>query len=296
MERHKGDTRLEIICPLYNAAAYLLSLHTNLLSQKNVTIGKISYVLTQSTDDTEKILQAHNIPFTMIKPDEFSHSLTREKVALKSECDIVVFITQDIQIANDQWLFNLVSPIINNEAAACYSRQISKHRNIEKYTREKNYPLNSFIVSKDDLPRLGLKTFFFSDAAAAIKTSVFQELNGYDGKDLPINEDMYMAYKIIMAGYKIKYCADSVVYHSHKLTLRQLYHRYYLTGIFMAQNPYLDQYGTVKAGGGLAGYVLRRALCQFNLPVLLRFIPDMLTRYFGMKKGKKHQQRQQGVR
>ena len=279
--------KVEIICPLYKAANYVLDLHNSLLSQKNVQISKISYVLTESTDDTEKILKEHDIAYTLIKEKEFSHSLTRESIALSSDSDIVVFVTQDIKPANENWLSNLISPIVNGEVVACYSRQISKYKNIEKYTREKNYPQNSFVVGKDDIAQLGLKTFFFSDAASAIKTSVFKELNGYDGKDLPTNEDMYIAHKIIMAGYKIKYCADSVVYHSHKFSLKQLYARYYKFGQFMAQNSYFEQYKTTKTGVNLAGYVFKRAICQFNIPVLIRFVPDMLVRYWGLKKGRK---------
>ena len=37
---------------------------------------------------------------------------------------------------------------------------------------------------------------------------------------------MYIAHKIINAGYKIKYCSKSIVYHSHNLTLKQTYNRY----------------------------------------------------------------------
>ena len=48
-------------------------------------------------------------------------------------------------------------------------------------------------------------TFFFSDAASAIKTDVYKKLNGYDGKDLLTNEDMYLAYKLINNGYRISY-------------------------------------------------------------------------------------------
>ena len=296
MVQHNGKNKIEIICPLYNAATYVLNLHASLLKQKNVEIAKISYILTESTDDTINVLNKNQIPYTLIGKEEFSHSLTREKVALHSESDILVFITQDIEISNENWLFNLVSPIINNEAVACYSRQISKYNNIEKYTREKNYLKASALVGKNDLPRLGLKTFFFSDAASAIKTCIFKELNGYDGKNLPINEDMYIAYKIIMAGYNIKYCADSIVYHSHRFTLKQLYRRYYLTGIFMAQNSYLDQYGTIKTGSSLAGYVFRRALCQFNIPVLIRFFPDMFVRWLGLKNGKKQVMQQKEIK
>lgn len=284
-----GESRMkvEIICPLYNAADCILKLHESLLAQKNVEIAKISYALTESRDNTEEILKSNNIPYSLVKKAEFSHSLTRENIAMRSENDILVFVTQDVEIVSENWLFNLVSPIINGQAAACYSRQISKYNNLEKYTREKNYPKDSSLVSKANLEKLGLRTFFFSDASSAIKTDIFKQLNGYDQKNLPISEDMYIAYKIIMAGYSIKYCADSVVYHSHKFTLKQLYCRYYLTGMFMAQNSYLDQYGTTQMGGGMAKYILKRALQQFNLPVLFRFIPDMVARWLGMKNGKK---------
>ena len=49
-----------------------------------------------------------------------------------------------------------------------------------------------------------------------------------------------------MNNYKVKYCADSVVYLSHIFTLKQLYKRYYDTGIFFKENSYLDKYGTNK--------------------------------------------------
>ena len=133
---------------------------------------------------------------------------------------------------------------------------------------------------------MGLKTFFSSDASAAIRRDIFTKLNGYDGKKLPISEDMYFSYKLIMNGYKIKYCADSVVYHSHNFSLKEIYDRYKLTGKFFKENNYLDQYGTNKSGGGLAKYILKRAIQDKNIKVLIRFVPDMAARYIGMKVGK----------
>ena len=80
---------------------------------------------------------------------------------------------------------------------ANYKDQLTKFNNIEKYTRESNYPDKSKIKSKKDIKKLGLKTFFFSDASSAISKKVFMELKGYDNKNLPTNEDMYFAYKLI---------------------------------------------------------------------------------------------------
>ena len=278
---------VEIICPLYNAENYIENLDKNIKKQKNVVINKITYILTQSKDETQRKLEEISADYSIIEPENFSHSLVREQAAMISTADILVFITQDIDIRNEDWLEKLIEPIINNEAEACFSRQLTKYDNIEKYTREKNYPAESYINTKEDIEKKGLRTFFFSDASSAIKTEIFKRLNGYDGKNLPISEDMYIAHKIIMNGYRIKYCADSVVYHSHKFTLKQLYDRYKLTGQFFKQNKYLDKYGTNKSGGGLAKYILKRAIQDRNIKVLLRFIPDMSARFIGMKVGKR---------
>lgn len=139
-----------------------------------------------------------------------------------------------------------------------------------------------------------LKAFFFSDASSAIKRDVFLKLKGYDGKDLPISEDMYIAYKMIMNDYVIKYCADSKVIHSHNFTLKQLYDRYYLTGKFFKENDYLNQYKVNNSGFAMAKYVLKRALQEKNGKVLIQFLPNMSARFLGMKMGKMAKGKEKG--
>ncbi len=276
---------IDVICPLYNAENYIENLHKSLLKQ-NTKINKIVYVLTKSKDNTEKKLKELKCNYKLINPSDFSHSLTREKEAFNSKADIVVFITQDIDIRNDNWLEELVKPIINNEAAATYSRQLTKFNNIEKYTRENNYPNYDIIKDKISIKQLGLKTFFSSDASAAIKRDVFVKLNGYDNKNLPISEDMYFSYKLIMNNYKIKYCSKSIVYHSHNFKLKEIYDRYKLTGKFFKQNSYLDNYGTTSSGSKLAIYILKRIFEDKNYKLLFRYPFDMAARLIGMKVGK----------
>ncbi len=277
---------ITIICPLYNAEKYIKQLDTSIKNQKNIDIKEIKYILTESNDNTEEILIDINAKYLKIKKEEFSHSLSREKAAMEATSNVVVFITQDIMPDNENWLKNLVYPIFSGEVHACYSRQLCDNDSIEKYTRQFNYKDHSFIVTKDDIDKMGLKTFFFSDASSAIDTNIFKSLNGYDGKKLPTSEDMYIAYKLIMSGYKIKYCADSIIHHSHTFTFKQYYDRYKLIGMFFKQNPYLDKYGTNKSGSSMAIYILKSALKDKNYKVLVRFVPNMIARFFGMKVGK----------
>ena len=278
---------VNIICPLHNAEKYIENFHNSLLKQKNVKINEFRYVLTESNDNTEEYLKNNNINYRKPPKKEFSHSLVREKEALESKSDIVVFVTQDVVIEDELWLYNLIKDIDDKDIVATYSRQLTKYNNLEKYTREANYPDKEVIKSKEDIEKLGLKTFFFSDASSAISTKVFKKLNGYDNKNLPIAEDMYIAYKIIMNGYKIKYCANSVVYHSHKFTLKEIYDRYKLTGNFFKENSYLDQYGTTNSGSTLAKYILKRIFQEKRFLLLFRYPFDMAARLFGMKVGKR---------
>lgn len=284
---------IDIICPLYNAENYVVKQLKQIEMQSYYNyIKNIRYVITKGQDNTAETIRKqqeenNKIIYKEIEPKDFSHSLTREKEAFESNADIVVFITQDVLIEKKDWLEKLVNPIENNECEACYSRQICDNNTIEKYTRECNYPAESKIVSKEDINKLGLKTFFFSDASAAIKRETFVELGGYDKKKLPISEDMYIAYKIIMNGYKIKYCADSEVIHSHEFTLKQYYNRYKATGKFFKENDYLNNYKVNKAGGNMAIYVLKRAWQDKNWKVLVRYISNMAARFIGMKVGKK---------
>lgn len=278
---------IEVICPIYNGEQYIKEIDKSIKKQKKVIVKQITYLLTESTDNSENILKEINAEYVIIKKREFSHSLTRESAAMKSKFDILVFITQDIIIPNDYWLYELTKDIDNKNIVACYSRQITKYDNIEKYTRELNYPEEEYIKSKESIKDMGLRTFFFSDASSAISTKIFKELGGYDHKNFMFDEDMYIAHKIINNGYKIKYCAKSVVYHSHKLTLKQTFNRYKDQGMFFKQNPEMDNYNTNSSGWRLAKYVLKRAWQDKNIKVIIRWLPDMAVRFLGMKIGKK---------
>jgi rhamnosyltransferase len=279
--------RVSIICPLYNGEKYIKDLHKALKAQEQVQLSSIEYILTESGDNSEEILKTIGATYKVIGRKEFSHSKTREEAAFRAEGDIIVFITQDIIIKDNLWLYNLTNPIVKGECEASFSRQICDNNTIEKYVREKNYPEDSRVVSKEDINSLGFRTFFYSDAASAIRRDIYVELGGYDGKHLVINEDMYLAYKIITNGYRIKYCSESQVIHSHKFKLKELYKRYYDTGVFLQENQHFLRYKANKSGFGLFGHVLKRSCEEKNLPVLVNIVPNFAARFLGSYFGKK---------
>jgi rhamnosyltransferase len=278
---------ISIICPIYNGEKYIENLHKSLRMQEKADIASINYILTESKDNSEEVLKRVGAVYKKIKPSDFSHSKTREDAAYKAAGDIIVFISQDIIITDSLWLYKLTNPIALGECEAAFSRQVCDNNTIEKYIREKNYPEESRIATKASIDEMGLRTFFYSDAASAIRKDIFLKLKGYDGKKLVINEDMYIAYKLITNGYKIKYCADSEVIHSHEFTFKQLYDRYYDTGVFLQENSYLLEHKANQAGMGLLKHAVKRAAQEKNIPVLINIIPNFAARFLGQYFGKR---------
>ena len=130
-------------------------------------------------------------------------------------------------------------------------------------------------------------TYFSSDAFSALNRKVFIKINGYQGYNVMMSEDMLYAKFVLDAGYKKAYVSEAQVEHSHKYTLKQLYNRYYETGKFHKEVKMFLSYKAEDSGLKLAFYVLGQALKHFNIPVLFRWLPDMTARYLGMRKGKK---------
>lgn len=280
---------VDVFVPLYNAENLVDDLIKSIFKQKNIKINKVLFGITESNDDTlEKIKSYKNVSYFIVKKDDFSHSLTREKGIELCISKFVVMMTQDVVITDDFAFFNLTKCLVEeSNLAFAFGRQISKYKNIERYIRERNYPNTSYTVSKKDIEEMQLRAFFSSDAFSVYDRDVFLEIGGYDHKNLPLSEDMYYSRKCLLSGFNIKYCAEAVVYHSHKFKLKELYNRYYLTGVFFKENPVFNHYKSTETGLKLAVYVFIDILKHFDIISLIRFVPDMAVRYIGMKKGKK---------
>ena len=258
--------KISIICPLYNAENYIEDLYINIKKQKDICIDEIRFILTESKDKTEEKLKQLNCDYEKISKENFSHSLVREKAAFAAKGDIVVFITQDIKIEDEYWLYHLTKDIADNKCEAAFSRQIGyDYHKVEKYTR------------------VGLMTFFFSDASSAVLKEVFVKLNGYDNKDLPTNEDMYFAYKLIMNGYRIEYASDSKITHSHDLSFNETVKRYSDIGKFFDQNPYFKEYSAGERGFKVLNYIFKRSIEDKKPLIIMDAIVNFGARFIGMK-------------
>ncbi|EIS2942916.1 O antigen biosynthesis rhamnosyltransferase RfbN, partial [Salmonella enterica subsp. enterica serovar Eko] len=149
-----------------------------------------------------------------------------------------------------------------------------------------NYSSKSIVKSKADIEKFGIKTVFMSNSFAAYRRSVFEELSGFPEHTI-LAEDMFMAAKMIQAGYKVAYCAEAVVRHSHNYTPREEFQRYFDTGVFHACSPWIQRdFG----GAGGEGFRFVKSEIQFLLKNAPFWIPRALlttfTKFLGYKLGK----------
>lgn len=280
--------KIDIVCLLYQAENYIDGVLERLKAQKGIELGRAVFPITESETANavaEKVAAA-GYEYFFVKKEEFSHSLTREKAIFEyCENEVVVMLSQDAVLFDENSIAELAK-VIDEEVVYAYGRQICRKKTIEHYVRQKNYGDTSETVSQKDVEELQLHAFFASDAFAAYYRPTFLSLGGY-GEHMMMSEDMFYAKKVIDAGYKKAYVAEAVAEHAHHYSFKQLYNRYFQTGIWFAEHPEFDEYKATNSGLSLALYVFKKALFAFNIPVLVRFIPDMLARFLGMKKGKK---------
>lgn len=296
-EPTSAPVTISMLIPTLNAETEIATLLDALLSQSRVP-DEILVVDSSSDDGTQEIVRGYDnrsVGLLIIDRASFNHGLTRDMALRATTGDIVCFMTQDAVPANDAFIENLVSPILQDSKVAISSgRQLPKPdaRRFEQLVRAFNYTAKSNTRCKSDIPTYGIKTFFATDVCAAYRRSTYLECGGFEATDM--SEDMLMAAKAIRAGYKVAYAADAQVFHSHNLTPRQQYARNHAIGRFLERNTRLLE-GTAEIGEGsrLAKQVSAQLLKEKNIPELCAFGIDCVARLLGNRAGRREEREAQ---
>lgn len=244
--------KIDVIIPTYKPGKEFEKLIGRLQKQE-YPIHKIIIINTRTDIFPEELDRSnYKIEITHIEPDQFDHGGTRNMGAGMSDADIVVYMTQDA-IPVDEKLIGTFAKIFeeNPDIGIAYGRQLPREECniIERYTRRFNYPEKSLIKTKEDLPKLGIKTFFCSDVCAAYRRNYLLSAGGFENPTI-FNEDMIFAGKRIYAGDKVAYVAEAKVIHSHNYTGRQQFHRNFDLAVSQAQHPEVFE-GVPSEGEGI---------------------------------------------
>lgn len=229
--------KIDVVIPVYRPGKEFTELIKRLKKQ-SYPIHEIHVIHTIGGEFPEEFCREYHVRVTHIAKEEFDHGGTRHMGAELSEADILLFMTQDAMPKNTNLIAKMADAFEIENVGAAYARQLpAKDCDvIERYTRDFNYPERSRLKGKEDIPELGIKTFFCSNVCAAYRKSVYQKMGGFEKKTI-FNEDMILAGRMVKAGYQIAYVAEAQVVHSHNYSGVQQFHRNFDLAVSQADHP-----------------------------------------------------------
>ena len=271
---------VDVIIPVYKPDRGFLTMIEKLQAQ---TVP-VNHIIVMNTEQKylDRLLYGttlerenhNNITVRHLSKREFDHGRTRNQGVKLSDADAFLMMTQDAMPADEYLVERLLESLRGEKVAAAYARQLPDREcsEAERFTRGFNYPEESRVKTKADLPEMGIKTFFCSNVCAAYRRDVFDELGGFVNRAI-FNEDMLYAAKAVEAGYGIAYVAQAKVYHSHNYTYRQQFRRNFDLGVSQADHPEVFR-GVPSEGEGIrsvkaAASYLRKQRQSCRIPGLL---------------------------
>ncbi len=265
---------VSIVIPVLNAAEHLTLLARLFQTQKPAPPLEVVLVDSGSTDDTVSLAKRLGFLTTMISP--FSHGGARNLGVQMARGDLVVFLTQDAEPANERWLCQLTAPFRDPQVAGVYGRQLPRpdatpleclflaHRFPAGEAQTRRYSAESPV---------GYEEAFFSNVNAAVRRSVLLE-NPFD-ETLLMCEDQQFSRDALRLGYAVTYAPNAQVIHSHTYSMRRYFQRYFDSIVALRQ-----VFGR-RFGLGTSSRLGRSYIAQ-EARTILRDHPGFLFRYVAM--------------
>ena len=296
--------RTSLIIPTRNAASHLDRLLPALRMQ-TLQPDEMLVVDSASSDDTVARLREFGARVEVIDAGDFNHGGTRRWASEQVGGDALIVMTQDAIPATAETFANLIAELqLEPLNGVAYGRQLPHPGAgvLGAQSRHFNYPASSRSKSLADAPHLGIKTCFSSDSFSVYRRSALSAVGGFP-QDVIGSEDAYVAARMLLAGYQVRYAASAQVYHSHDYRLLEEFRRYFDIGVFYGREPWIRQaFG--DAGGEGKRYVLaelhalREANALYRAPEVVvrsafkllgyrlghleRHLPNALKRRLGM--------------
>jgi rhamnosyltransferase len=206
-----------------------------------------------STDGSDAVAAESGFQVQRIDPRTFNHGRTRQQ-AIEQFCigkRFAVLLTHDAVVESPDTLTVLLGAFTDPGVGAAYGRQLPHHdaQLFEAHAALFNYPPGSETRTLGDATRLGIKAAFFSNSFAAYRLAALMQCGGFPDH-LILGEDAYVAMRMLMSGWQVRYCADAPVRHSHAYSIVEEAQRYFDFGVMHTQIPeLLERFGSPEGEG-----------------------------------------------
>jgi rhamnosyltransferase len=243
--------RTALIIPVRNAAAHLDRLLPALAAQTRQPC-EILIVDSASTDNSAARLRAFGARIETIDPAQFNHGGTRRWASELVDAQNLIFLTQDAVPASPESFSKLIEALHSEaDIGLVYGRQLPHPEAgfFGSQARRFNYPQSSCTKRLSDRARLGIKTCFSSNSFAAYRRAALHAAGGFPN-DVIGSEDTYVAARMLICGYGVRYAADAEVYHSHDYSAIEEFRRYFDIGVFHGREYWIHQaFGSANGEG-----------------------------------------------
>jgi len=284
---------VDVIIPTYKPGSKFIR-QQEMLRRQTYPVNRVIIVNTEEKYlDISLLRDYDSVSVTNISAEEFDHGATRNLGVSKSRADYFLMMTDDAVPKDEYLIENLVRMMESShekEIGAVYGRQLATGESSEDetYSRSFNYPGKSFVKTVEDLPRLGIKTYFESNVCCLYRRDVFDRLGGFIDHTI-FNEDMIYCCKMLKAGFASAYCAEAAVFHAHNYTGMQQLRRNFDLGVSQADHP--EVFGGLKSEGegiklvkGNAAALMKKG----KLFSVVRLIWISGCKYIGFRLGKNY--------
>lgn len=244
-----------------------------------------------STDGSDRAALESGFELERIDPRTFNHGGTRQW-AVERFCagkEFAIFLTHDAVLEAPEALDALLASFSDPRVGAAYGRQLPQPGAgpFEAHMILFNYGTASETRSIADAARLGIKAAYLSNSFAAYRLSALRACGGFPSH-LVLGEDTGAAVRMLLTGWKVRYCAESRVRHSHAYTLVQETQRYFDFGVLHAQLPELMRNFGGAEGEGARFIASELRYFTAHAPWLLPLVPVRnAAKYAGYRLGRK---------
>lgn len=253
MEKEKRTLTMDVIIPVYKPGKTFSRLLA-MLNKQTFPVQNIIVINTEKKywnpvweEETPNLVLRH------IKKEAFDHGSTRRMAVELSQADVFLCMTDDAVPADTHLLAEIAEGFAlrgpkGEVPAMVYARQLPAKdcSQSERYTRYFNYPKQSRVKTKADIPVLGIKTYMASNVCCAYRREIYERQGGFIHPAI-FNEDMIFAGRAVQAGYAVVYQAEAKVIHSHNYRCIQQFRRNF--DLAVSQVDYPDVFSGLPSEG-----------------------------------------------
>jgi len=219
--------RVSVIVPVYNAEKTLKECINSLL---DIDYPKekleLIFVNNSSTDRTEFILNEYKGRIKILYERKKGPAAARNNGLLNASGEIIAFTDSDCMV-DRHWLNHLLLPLQDEQVGIVGGKILAKtpYNKIEKFgeaIHDHESAINIF------------RPPYVITMNWASRLLVLKEADFFN-EDFIRCEDVDLSHRIFMAGYKIVYAPEAVIYHRNEKTLSGLFKEGYLHGLYSIQ-------------------------------------------------------------